>query len=621
MQALVVVAQQELSDVLVKALGKLDFEVLRAGDISSGVNSYQASLPELVIASSGLDDLDGLAFCRQLRRDDCAHKPVVLLVSNRPSPADLQILLEAGADDYFLYPIETDRFQIRLQIAAQRVRNRIATKSVERRLRESIERFELSVRGADEGLWDAEPAGQPWNLPDTVIWFSPRFKQLLGYADDEFPNVLRSWDSRLHPDDRERVYQALTQHVENKEPYDIEYRLKTKSGEYRWFAARGQGIWDEQGRLMRMSGSLRDITQSNEDKTKLEDSEAKWRSLVENAPNIIMLFDLDGTIKFINRKTSVADQSIGRSTYDYIDKPSREVAREAFQALRTTGEPQRYEVRGQTETGIGLLWYDNRMAPIWRDGRMESAVLIATDITDRKIAEQQLYRERQILRRLLDLQERERQLVAYEIHDGLGQYLTGGLMHLEASMASDKPRKDKTQSDHDRGMSLLRDALAEARRLISGLRPPILDEQGVSAALEYLINESRADIPHIKLINHSYFGRLAAPLEVAIFRITQEALSNIRKHSHSSRARVELLQFGQSLRLIVRDWGCGFDTSKVHEERFGLQGIRQRARLLGTIATIESAPGQGTVIVVDFPLIQRDSEFNAASLTSQVATA
>jgi PAS domain S-box-containing protein len=295
---------------------------------------------------------------------------------------------------------------------------------------------------------------------------------LLGFADDDFPNVLRSWDSRLHPDDRERVYQALTQHVENKEPYDIEYRLKTKSGEYRWFAARGQRIWDEQGRLMRMSGSLRDITQSNEDKTKLEDSEAKWRSLVENAPNIIMLFDLDGTIKFINRKTSIADQSIGRSTYDYIDEPSREVAREAFQALRTTGEPQRYEVRGQTETGIGLLWYDNRMAPIWRDGRMESAVLIATDITDRKIAEQQLYRERQLLRRLLDLQERERQLVAYEIHDGLGQYLTGGLMYLEASMASGKTRKDKTQSDHDRGMSLLRDALAEARRLISGLRPP-----------------------------------------------------------------------------------------------------------------------------------------------------
>ena len=389
--------------------------------------------------------------------------------------------------------------RFRLQIAVQHARNRAAAAEVEQRLSERVERFELAVRGADEGLWDAEPAGKPWDAPDAEVWFSPRCKQLLGFADDEFPNVLKSWESRLHPDDRERVFLALKNHIEQRQAYDIEYRLQIKSGEYRWFAARGQGIWDEQGRLMRMSGSLRDITQLKEDKTKLQDSEAKWRSLVENAPNIIMLAGLDGTIRFINRKTPLAIESIGRTTYDYIDEPSRLTMREAFHALCTTGEPQRYEVKGQTETGVGLLWYDNRMAPIWRDGRIESVVVIATDITDRKIVEQQLHRERQLLRRLLDLQERERQLVAYEIHDGLGQYLTGGLMYLEASMASGKTRTDKTKSDHDRGMSLLRDALAEARRLISGLRPPILDEQGVSAALEYLINESRADIPHIQL--------------------------------------------------------------------------------------------------------------------------
>jgi PAS domain S-box-containing protein len=734
MQALVVVAQRELSDLLVKALHKIDFEALQVGDASAAGNAYQSQLPALVITSWGLGDLDGLAFCRELRQINPRHNPLLLIVSDRTSPADLQTILEAGADDYLLYPMESDRFRIRLQIAAQRARNRAAAATVECRLRESIERFELAVRGADEGLWDAEPAGRPWHEPDAVVWYSPRFKQLLGYTDAEFPNVLKTWNSRLHPDDRDRVFLALTKHIEQKQPYDIEYRLQIKPGEYRWFSARGQGIWDEQGRLMRMSGSLRDITQSKEDKTKLEqseakwrslvenapdiiiltdtegvikfinrnteeaeiakgrtvyhyvrepfweqikqayadlretgqaqhfelraqkegggtgwyatrlgpiyhegkldavvliatditdrksaeqqqqESEAKWRSLVENAPNIILLADLDGTIRFINRNTPIAVQSIGRTTYDYIDEQYRQTMRDAFQSLSTTGEPQRYEVHGQTETGVGRLWYDNRMAPIWRDGRIESVVLIGTDITDRKIAEEQLERERQLLRRLTDLQERERQIVAYEIHDGLVQYLTGGLMHLEASMASDKTRKEKAQADHERGMSLLRDALAEARRLISGLRPPILDEQGVAVALEYLINESRPEIPQIQFINHSYFGRLAAPLEVAIFRITQEGLSNIRKHSHSRRARIELFQHGQWVRLIIRDWGCGFDTSKVYEERFGLQGIRQRARLLGTIATIESAPGQGTVIVVDFPLIHQDPQLNGAAL-------
>jgi PAS domain S-box-containing protein len=621
MQALVVVAQRELSNLLVKALNNIDVEAIQIADLATAATVYESCRPALVIASWRLDSLDGLAFCRQLSAAHRQHSPGMLIVTDRSSAADLQSVLDAGADDLIFYPADSDRLQFRLQIAVQHARNRAAAAEAEQRLSERVERFELAVRGADEGLWDAEPAGKPWDTPDAEIWYSPRCKQLLGFADDEFPNVLKSWEARLHPDDRERVFLALKNHIEQRQPYDIEYRLQIKSSEYRWFAARGQGIWDEQDRLMRMSGSLRDITQLKEDKTKLEDSEAKWRSLVENAPNIIMLAGLDGTIRFINRKTPLAIESIGRTTYDYIDEPSRLAMGEAFHALLTTGEPQRYEVKGQTETGVGLLWYDNRMAPIWRDGRIESAVVIATDITDRKIVEQQLHRERQLLRRLLDLQERERQLVAYEIHDGLGQYLTGGLMHLEASMASGKTRKEKTQADHERGMSLLRDALAEARRLISGLRPPILDEQGVAVALEYLINESRAEILHIEFVNHSYFGRLAAPLEVAIFRITQEALSNIRHHSQSRRARVQLLQHGQWVRLVVRDWGCGFDTAQIQEVRFGLQGIRQRARLLGTIATIESAPGKGTMIVVDFPLIQRDPELDAASLTNQMATA
>jgi PAS domain S-box-containing protein len=325
--------------------------------------------------------------------------------------------------------------------------------------------------------------------------------------------------------------------------------------------------------------------------------------LVENAPDIILLTDLDDKIQFTNRTTPGFQATLGRTVFDYIDQEYWEVARKAHAAVCKTGQPQQYEALVHRPDG-GTAWYSTRLGPIWHNGQVESVVRIATDITPRKIAEQQLERERQLLRRLLDLQERERQLVAYDIHDGLVQYLTGGLMHLEASTASSKNRKEKAQADHERGMSLLRDALAEARRLISGLRPPILDEQGVAAALEYLVNESRPEIPHIEFINYSYFGRLAAPLEVAIFRITQEGLSNIRQHSHSQRARVELLQHGQWVRLIIRDWGCGFDPTTVHEEQFGLQGIRQRARLLGTIAAIESAAGQGAIIVVDFPLVQ-----------------
>ena len=104
----------------------------------------------------------------------------------------------------------------------------------------------------------ALPKGKPWHSPDTEVWYSPRCKELLGYQDAEFPNVLSSWESHLHPEDRDRVIQAIVEHIERKKLYDIEYRLRTKSGEYRWFSARGQAIWDSQGRLTRMAGSLRD---------------------------------------------------------------------------------------------------------------------------------------------------------------------------------------------------------------------------------------------------------------------------------------------------------------------------------------------------------------------------
>jgi signal transduction histidine kinase len=198
-------------------------------------------------------------------------------------------------------------------------------------------------------------------------------------------------------------------------------------------------------------------------------------------------------------------------------------------------------------------------------------------------------------------------LVSYEIHDGLVQYLTGGLMHLEASAAPESMSAD-ARTNYLRGVELLREALAEGRRLIGDLRPPILDERGVVESLRYLVSEFRQDLPQLEFIEHAHCGRLAPTLEAAIFRITQEALSNVLKHSESARARVELLQHGEWLRLVVRDWGKGFDPAKVREDRYGLQGIRQRARLLGSRAVIESQPGHGTTIVVDFQIVPAPSE-------------
>jgi PAS domain S-box-containing protein len=134
-------------------------------------------------------------------------------------------------------------------------------KRVEDALRESVERFDWAVRGSSDGLWDGLVLpDEPWYSPRTPVWWSPRFKELLGYGEDEFPNVLESFLTHLHPEDKDLVIAALFAHMDHKVPYDVEYRLLTKQCEYRWFRGRGQAVWDEAGNPIRMAGSVRDVT-------------------------------------------------------------------------------------------------------------------------------------------------------------------------------------------------------------------------------------------------------------------------------------------------------------------------------------------------------------------------
>lgn len=226
------------------------------------------------------------------------------------------------------------------------------------------------------------------------------------------------------------------------------------------------------------------------------------------------------------------------------------------------------------------------------------------EIAERQRAEEAVCREQRILRQLLDLMERERKLVSYEIHDGLAQHLTGALFRLEAVRDLHARTPEEAWRTQDAGVNLLRHAVGEARGLISGLRPPILDESGVVAAIEYLICEAPDSAgPEIEFEHHLPVIRLAAPLEIALFRIVQESLSNARHHSRSPRVRIDLHQEAETVQLQIRDWGVGFATGPVPTNRFGLEGIRERARLLGGQAEIHSAPDQGTRVVVRLPLM------------------
>lgn len=236
-------------------------------------------------------------------------------------------------------------------------------------------------------------------------------------------------------------------------------------------------------------------------------------------------------------------------------------------------------------------------------GRL-SVLGIFRDITERRRAQETLAKEHRTLKRLLQSSDNERQLIAYEIHDGLAQHLAGALMQFETYDYQKHRDPQLAAEAFGAGMTMLRQAHFEARRLISGLRPPILDEAGVLPALAHLVNEQqRKGGPTIELHGRLGFDRLSPILENAIYRIVQESLQNACQHSRSDRVTVELAQEGETIRIEIRDEGVGFDPESIGERHFGLAGIRERVRLLGGTVTIASSRGQGTRIHVELPLL------------------
>jgi len=131
----------------------------------------------------------------------------------------------------------------------QRVRHSRAKEA----LRKSEERYLLALAGATDGLWN-------WDILSDSVFYSDRFREILGYSPEEFPGTLESFRSRLHPDDADVTWAAIERHLQKRVPFNTEYRMRTKSGEYRWFLSRAQARWDAEGKAVSLSGWIQDIT-------------------------------------------------------------------------------------------------------------------------------------------------------------------------------------------------------------------------------------------------------------------------------------------------------------------------------------------------------------------------
>ena len=265
--------------------------------------------------------------------------------------------------------------------------------------------------------------------------------------------------------------------------------------------------------------------------------------------------------------------------------------------MLASGEPGEYEVEYRSEEGQ-IQYFHSRVGPVTRGSEIVGLTVSATDMTQRHAMDKVLREDRQRMAQMLMVQEEERRLLAYDIHDGFVQYVTAALMHIDAG-------------DPDTARGHLRNALKDSRRLISGLRPPILDESGVISAIEYLVREHETNGLLVQFDHDVEFSRLAPILESTIFRIAQEALTNVRRHAKTDRAHIELKEIGPRVHLRIRDLGTGFSLQEVGQATFGLSGIQDRARMLRGVAKIESLPGEGTLVLADLPLLKTEQEPNA----------
>lgn len=211
-------------------------------------------------------------------------------------------------------------------------------------------------------------------------------------------------------------------------------------------------------------------------------------------------------------------------------------------------------------------------------------------------------RKEQVLRRLIELQEQEKQLLCHEFHDGIIQYAVGAIMLLESLAEDDRTLSPEARETVASAVACLRRGVEDGRRVIRGIRPAPLDDLGLKAAIDDLCGQLREAGLTVTARLDADIDTIPAELQTTVYRIVQESLNNARKHSGSSDVEVEVRRRADAVELHVADRGRGFDPQAAGPQGFGLMGMTERVRLAGGECRIKSAPGKGARIDVRLPL-------------------
>ncbi len=292
---------------------------------------------------------------------------------------------------------------------AKDVSEQIRATQALRRAREVLEeRYALTVAAALDGLWD-------WDIGSNAMEYSARWAELLGYAPDELPHTVETFRSLVHPADSHAMWAAVEHHLADGTPYDVEFRLRTKSGEYRWFRSRGQAQWDAEGRPIRMAGSIQDITDRKEAEDRLRESELLSSTILSSLQDHISVVDPTGRIiavndawtRFAERNGPVErrDVSVGANYLDacrqaiHAGEPSAETALAGIKPV-LDGSSNGFTMEYECSSPDKKRWFAMTALPLQKPAG--GAVISHRDITEPKLRDE----VKELSRRFFDIASR-----------------------------------------------------------------------------------------------------------------------------------------------------------------------------------------------------------------------
>lgn len=390
---------------------------------------------------------------------------------------------------------------------------------------------------------------------------------------------------------------------------------QTKSGEQRLIRWRCTALKTDDGEQPYILGIGTDVTEQRRREEKTRAQSRLLERFFESTLNCVALLDKDFNFIRVNQAYAracqrAAGEFAGRNHFDFYPSDARLLFEEVLLGKRPhVAESRPFQFPDHPEWGV--TYWDWTLVPVLDDhGEVELLLFCLSDVTKRVRAEQELQDAMSQLRglsqQLVEIQEQERRRISRELHDEVGQGLTALKLVLENSLGEQSGFIDLQLKE---ALAMVNNLVHVARRIAFDLRPPMLDDLGLLSALVWLTQKSRAQVGLTVNFRHSGLeARLPQDIETAVFRISQEALTNVIRHAGATQAEISVLVAKESIVLRIEDNGCGFDPAVARQSGrgAGLLGMQERAALLDGVLTIDTGIGIGTTITTEISLCIRE---------------